>query len=147
MHELFSSKLIPDKIINFLIWFYIYCTNLYIIFLVYRSLIHENAFGLVIIVIIACIVITLAVWLLFICRARKNRSSSLINNSADNKSLSSTNSKDSGTGESPKRSQEQLYNDCKYSGLNYEKNNLWSNIIFTIFIRFKRLSTIRQRFK
>ncbi|XP_050530009.1 leucine-rich repeats and immunoglobulin-like domains protein 3 [Daktulosphaira vitifoliae] len=76
----------------------------------YRSLIHDYALGLVIIAVIVCIVITSAIWVLFIYRTR--RSSSLINNSSDNKSINSMNSKDSGTGESPKRSEEQLYTEC-----------------------------------
>uniref|UniRef100_A0A2S2QU68 Leucine-rich repeats and immunoglobulin-like domains protein 1 n=1 Tax=Sipha flava TaxID=143950 RepID=A0A2S2QU68_9HEMI len=76
----------------------------------YRSLIHDYAIGLTVIAIILCIVITSGIWISFICKS-KNPTSNLIN-SADNKSLNSSNSKDSGTGESPKRSQEQLYNDC-----------------------------------
>lgn len=48
----------------------------------------------------------------FIYRA-KHTSPNLINN-ADDKSLNSSNSKDSGTGESPKRSQEQLYNEGNF---------------------------------
>lgn len=77
----------------------------------YRSLFHEYALGLTVLAIIVCIVITSGTWVTFIYKA-KNPTSNLINN-ADNKSLNSSNSKDSGTGESPKRSQEQLYNDCK----------------------------------
>lgn len=58
----------------------------------------------------------------FVCRVRHS-SSNLLNN-ADNKSLSSSNSKDSGTGESTKRSQE-LYNECEY--LILKENKLINN--------------------
>ncbi|KAL4125958.1 hypothetical protein QTP88_010193 [Uroleucon formosanum] len=75
----------------------------------YRSLIHEYTLGLVVIAIILCIVIISTIWVLFVYKAR--RPSSNLINSADNKSLDSSNSKDSGTGESTKRSQEQLFND------------------------------------
>lgn len=85
----------------------------------YRSLVHEYALWLIVIAIIVCIIITSVIWVLFIYKA-KNPSSTLINN-ADNKSLNSSNSKDSGTGESPKRSQEQLYNDCKFKHLYFNK--------------------------
>jgi hypothetical protein len=78
---------------------------------VYRSLIHEYTLGVVVIVIIMCIIIISAIWVLFVYRA-KRPSSNLIN-SADNKSLDSSNSKDSGTGESTKRSQEHLFNESK----------------------------------
>ncbi|XP_050425789.1 leucine-rich repeats and immunoglobulin-like domains protein 3 [Adelges cooleyi] len=77
----------------------------------YRSLIYEYALGLVIIAVIVCVVITSAIWVLFIYRTRRP-TLNLTNNIADDKSLNSTNSKDSGTGDSPKRSQEQLYNEC-----------------------------------
>lgn len=76
----------------------------------YRSLIHEYTLGLIVIAIIVCIVIISTIWVLFVYKARRP-SSNLINN-ADNKSLDSSNSKDSGTGESTKRSQEQLFNEC-----------------------------------
>lgn len=78
----------------------------------YRSLIHKYAVGLILVVVISCIIITSTIWAFFIYKA-KHPSLNLINN-ADNKSLSSTNSKDSGTGESTKRSQELVYNECKY---------------------------------
>lgn len=94
--------------------------NFYVIFLVYRSLIHEYAFGLIGIVIVLCILITFAIWMLLIYKDRYS-STNLINNSLDDKSLNSTNSKDSGTGESPKRSQEQLYNECKSLSLFIKK--------------------------
>lgn len=51
--------------------------------------------------------------MIFVYKA-KRPSPALINN-ADNKSINSTNSKDSGTGESTKRSEEQIYNECNYS--------------------------------
>lgn len=89
-----------------------YCFNLILNFVVYRSLIHEYSLGLVVIAIIVCIVIISTIWVLFVYKAR--RPSSNLINSADNKSLDSSNSKDSGTGESTKRSQEQLFNDCKF---------------------------------
>ncbi|XP_025208632.1 leucine-rich repeats and immunoglobulin-like domains protein 3 isoform X2 [Melanaphis sacchari] len=86
----------------------------------YRSLIHEYTLGLVIIVIIMCIIIIIAIWVLFVYKA-KRPSSNLINN-ADNKSLDSSNSKDSGTGESTKRSQEQLFNECLSTGQKLNNN-------------------------
>lgn len=78
----------------------------------YQSLIHKYAIGMILVAVISCIIITSAVWVFFIYKD-KRPSLNLINN-ADNKSLSSTNSKDSGTGESTKRSQELIYNECKY---------------------------------
>lgn len=61
--------------------------------------------------IIVCIMIIFAIWVFFVYRT-KNSSSNLIR-IADNKSLSSTNSQDSGNGESTITSQE-LYNKCNY---------------------------------
>lgn len=103
----------------------------------YRSLIHEYTLGFIVIAIIVCIIIISAIWVLFVYKAR--RPSSNLINSADNKSLDSSNSKDSGTGESTKRSQEQLFNDCK-SYYIFGKN-LITKIFFYLF-RFECFSKI-----
>jgi len=87
--------------------------DVYFIFPVYRSLIHKHTLGVIVGAVILCIAIMFAFWMVFIRKA-KHPSAALINN-VDNKSLNSTNSKDSGTGESTKRSQEQLYNECNDS--------------------------------
>ncbi|KAF0763529.1 leucine-rich repeats and immunoglobulin-like domains protein 3 [Aphis craccivora] len=94
----------------------------------YQSLIHEYTLGLVVIAIILCIIIISSIWVLFVYKA-KRPSPNLINNS-DNKSLDSSNSKDSGTGESTKRSQEQLFNECLNTGqkLNSNLGNLTPEI-------------------
>lgn len=84
--------------------------NIVLYFLVYRSLIHEHTLGVVVFAVVLCTVIMFGLWIVFI-RKTNNSSTALINN-VDNKSLNSTNSKDSGTGESTKRSQELLYNEC-----------------------------------
>lgn len=75
-------------------------------------MIYEHTLVVITVVVILCIVIVFAFWLMYV-RKTKRPLSALINN-IDNKSLNSTNSKDSGTGESTKRSQEQIYNECTY---------------------------------
>lgn len=78
----------------------------------YKNLMNKYIVGLIIIVVIICIIIASTMLVLYIHRS-KNPLLGLIHN-ADNKSLNySTHSNDSGTGESPKRSQEKLFNKCK----------------------------------
>lgn len=107
----------------------------------YQSLIHEYTLGLIVIAIIVCIVVISTIWVLFVYKAR-HPSSNLINND-DNKSLESSNSKDSGTGESTKRSQELLYNECK-SYYIYEKHLNYFTYTLFLFFSSECLSKIEQ---
>lgn len=76
----------------------------------YQNLIQRYALELAVIAVVVCILITSLLWIVYIYKAR--RPILELTNNVDNKSLDSSESKDSGTGESPKRSQE-LFTDCK----------------------------------
>lgn len=76
----------------------------------YQNLIHQYALELAVIAVFVCISITFLLWIVYIYKAR--RPILELTNNIDDKSLDSSDSKDSGTGESPKRSQE-LYTDSK----------------------------------
>lgn len=79
----------------------------------YQSLIHRYAVGLFVGATITILILATTVWV-FLTKQKTKRPSLILINNGDSKSLNSDNSKDSGTGESTKRSQEQIYNDCKY---------------------------------
>lgn len=76
-----------------------------------QSFIQKYTVWSTIIGINVCIIISSAIWGCYIYRTKY--SSSNLMNIADNKSLNSTNSQDSGNGASTKKSQE-LYHECKY---------------------------------